>query len=452
MSSKLSGAAPSSPSTVEGAAPTDTPAEASAPVRAARGLSLASLKSGFQALEVRNYRLFWYGQLISLTGTWMQRTAQDWLVIQLTHSPFAVGFVTVCQFLPIMLLTLVGGVIIDRLPKLPLIIVTQTVLFIQAIVFTVLVASGAIQIWHIYILAAVQGLAAAFDNPARQAFVPEMVGRKYLVNAVALNSMIFNGARVLGPAVAGIIIARIGIAPALGLNAISFIPVIGCLFMMDRRALNPAPRVTTGRVSQRLNEGLRYSWNTPRIRIIMIIVAAIGTFGYNFSVVIPLVAGFILKTDAEGFGYLSAFLGIGSLVAAFVTAYNKRVTLRLLLLGSLAFSLLFGLLAFSTSFALTSLLLAALGFAGIIFTTSSNTLLQLSVPDELRGRVMSLFILLLAGTTPIGGLLIGTLSDRFGVSVALAVCATCCLLGVGVGYFYLWRANGSAGAPPATQV
>src|SRR4051812_35012768 len=209
MSTDLSGAAPSSTSTVEGATPTDTPAEQGEQVRVEPRLSLASLKAGFRALEVRNYRLFWYGQLISLTGTWMQRTAQDWLVIQLTHSPFAIGLVTVCQFLPIMLFTLVGGVVIDRLPKLPLIIATQVVLFVQAVVFTVLVATGTIQIWHVYILAAIQGLASALDNPARQAFVPELVGRKFLVNAVALNSMVFNAARILGPAIAGIIIAPI---------------------------------------------------------------------------------------------------------------------------------------------------------------------------------------------------------------------------------------------------
>jgi len=420
-------------------------AEVPQPARAEHRLSFASFKAGFQALEVRNYRLFWIGQLISLTGTWMQRTAQDWLVIQLTHSPFAVGLVTVCQFLPIMLLTLVGGVIIDRLPKLPLIIGTQVVLFLQALVFTLLVASGTIQIWHVYILAAVQGLASALDNPARQAFVPELVGRKYLVNAVALNSMVFNAARIIGPAVAGLIIAPIGIAAALGLNALSFIPVIGCLLIMDRKALTPSARVMTGRVGQRLWEGLRYAWDTPRVRTIMIIVAAIGTFGYNFSVVLPLVAGFVLNTDAKGFGYLSAFLGIGSLVAAVAMAYTKQVTLRRLVLGATAFSLLLGAVAFSTNYYVTALLLVALGFSGVQFTTVSNTLLQLSVPDDMRGRVMSLFILLIAGTTPIGGLLIGTLSDHFGVPLALGVCAFLCIVGVGVGFFYLWRVGDSTG-------
>src|SRR5690242_8252323 len=220
--------------------------------------SLGALTRGFSALEVRNYRLFWSGQLISLTGTWMQRTAQDWLVVQLTHSPFDLGLVTACQFLPVMLLSLVGGVIIDRLPKHSLIVATQTLLLVQATVFTVLVATGMIQIWHVFILAAVQGLAQAVDNPARQAFVPELVGREHMVNAVALNSMVFNSARIVGPAIAGALIGPIGVA-ALGLNAVSFIPVIGGLLLMDRRALDPAPRVATGHVGQRLAEGLRYA-------------------------------------------------------------------------------------------------------------------------------------------------------------------------------------------------
>ena len=391
---------------------------------------LGAFTRGFSALQVRNYRLFWIGQLISLTGTWAQRTAQDWLVIQLTHSPFDLGLVTACQFLPIMLLSLVGGVVIDRVPKHRLLLVTQTGLLLQATVFTALVASGAIQIWHVYILAAVQGLCNAIDNPARQAFVPELVGRRHLVNAVALNSMLFNGARIIGPAVAGLLIAGIGVAAALFLNAVSFIAVIGGLLLMDRAALNPAPRAATGPVGRRLLEGLRYVWRTPSILSIMLLMAAIGTFGYNFSVVLPLVAGFLLKTDATGFGGLSAFLGLGSLVAAVSTAYARRVTPGRLIAGALAFSLLLGALALSSQFALTAALLVGLGFAGIIFTTSANTLLQLAVPDELRGRVMSLYILLFAGTTPIGGLLIGSLSKMLGVAWAIGICAALCIAGV----------------------
>ena len=414
------------------------PPAAEAPGRPAR-FSLGAVTRGFSALAIRNYRLFWIGQLISLTGTWMQRTAQDWLVIQLTHSPFDLGLVTAFQFLPITLLSLVGGVIIDRWPKHRLLLITQSALLLQATIFTTLVATGMIQIWHVYILAAVQGLINAVDNPARQAFVPELVGRGGLVNAIALNSMLFNGARIVGPAVAGLLIANLGIPPALFLNAVSFLAVIGGLLLMDPRAFTSRPRAASGRVGQRLLEGLRYVRHTPPVLLIMLLMAAIGTFGYNFSVVLPLVAGFLLKTSAAGFGGLSAFLGLGSLVAAVTTAYARQVTSRRLIAGAATFSLLLGGVALSTHFVLTAGLLVALGFAGIIFTTTANTLLQLTVPDELRGRVMSLYILLFAGTTPIGGFLIGTLSSALGVSWALGICATLCLAGVAGALVYRQR-------------
>jgi MFS family permease len=414
------------------------PAAPEAPGRPAR-FSIGAITRGFSALAIRNYRLFWFGQLISLTGTWMQRTAQDWLVIQLTHSPFDLGLVTAFQFLPITLLTLVGGVFIDRWPKHRLLLITQIALLLQAAVFTVLVATGLIQIWHVYILAAVQGLVNAIGNPARQAFVPELVGRSRLVNAIALNSMLFNGARIVGPAVAGVLIANLGIPPALFLNAVSFLAVIGGLLLMDPRAFEIRPRAASGPVGRRLLEGLRYVRQTPDVLLIMLLMGAIGTFGYNFSVVLPLVAGFLLKTSAAGFGGLSAFLGLGSLVAALTTAYARQVTPRRLVAGAATFSLLLGGVAASTHFALTALLLVALGFAGIIFTTTANTLLQLTVPDDLRGRVLSLYILLFAGTTPIGGFLIGSLSSMFGVSWALGICAMLCLVGVAGALLYRQR-------------
>jgi MFS family permease len=392
--------------------------------------------SGFRALRIRNYRLFSISQLVSLAGSWMQTTAQAWLVLQLTQSPLALGIVTTLQFLPITLLALYGGVLADRLPKRQTIIVTQTVAMVQAFIFGLLVSTGAIQLWHIYLLAVIQGIISAIDNPVRQAFVVEMVGREDLVNAVALNSMIFNGARILGPAIAGIVIAKIGIAPTLYLNALSFIGVIVALFMMDTKALYTAPPSATGSVRKRLMEGLAYTWRTPRVLLIMIIIGAIGTFGYNFSIVLPLLARFVLNTDAGGFGALSSFLGIGSFIAAMTTAYTRNVTMRRLFIGSAAFSVLLGAVAISPDFGLSAVLLVALGFSGIIFATSSNTLLQLIVPDELRGRVMSLNILLFMGSTPIGGLLIGVLSKAIGVSATLLLCAVLCLAGVLFAVFY----------------
>jgi MFS family permease len=419
-------------------------AAAEASVPRTRGWRLAGLGRGFRALEVRNYRLFWIGQLISQTGSWMQRTAQDWLVLQLTRSPFALGLVTALQFLPVLLLSLVGGVITDRWPKHRLVIITQSAALLQAAVFATLVATGAIQLWHVYALALLQGIITAIDNPVRQAFVVELVGRENLINAVALNSMLFNGARIVGPALAGLMIASAsstlaGIALVLFANAISFVAVLVGLVMIDPARLWAAPPAPAGKMAQRLIEGLVYVWRTPAVMLIMIVVAAIGTFGYNFSVVLPLLSGFVLHTDAAGYGGLSAFLGFGSLIGALSTAYTRQVTLRRLIVGALVFSILLGAVAISTNFVLSGALLVTLGFAGILFSTSANTLLQLAVPDELRGRVLSLYMLLFAGSTPIGGLLIGSLSNVIGVAETLVICAGLCLLGVGGALVYRWR-------------
>jgi len=417
----------------------DQPRVAPAAVDAAQKQRRAlppGLTHGFRALRVRNYRLYWLGQLVSLTGTWMQTTAQAWLVLQLTSSPFAIGLVTALQFLPIMLLSLVGGVIADRVSKHRLIVTTQTAALFVAATFGALVWLGVIQLWHIYILALLQGLINAIDTPARQAFSVELVGREDVVNAVALNSMLFNAARIVGPAAAGLMIAWIGIAPVLFANAASFLAVIAGLLMMDQAAFFVKPARGEGSAGQRLREGLSYTWRTPDVLLIMIVVAAIGTFGYNFSVTLPLIAGFVLHTSAAGFGGLSAFLGIGSLAAAIFTAYARQVTIRRLLVASTVFSMLLGAVAVVPVFAFSAVLLVALGFAGVTFGTTANTLLQLTVPDQLRGRVMSLYFLLFAGSTPIGGLLIGTASDIAGVSAALLLCAALCLLGLGGALLY----------------
>jgi MFS family permease len=391
---------------------------------------------GFRALHNRNYRLFWSSQLISASGTWMQTTAQAWLVLKLTDSPFLLGLVTTLQFLPVTLLSLYGGVLADRLWKHRALLFTQSALMIQAVVFGTLVATDNIRLWHVYILAVWQGMITAVDNPTRQAFVVEMVGREDLSNAIALNSMAFNTARIMGPSLAGVIIDQIGIAPALILNAVSFVPVLGALLLMRLSELHIAPPSATGSTISQVKAGLSYAWHTPAVLSILIVVGAIGTFGYNFSIVLPLLAKYVLHTSATGFGSLGSFLGFGSLVSAIVTAYTVHMTMRRLLTGAGAFSVLFGALALSHLFLLSAALLVALGFAGIIFATASNTLLQLNSPDALRGRIMSVYVLLFMGSTPVGGFVIGTLSDALDVSTALFICATLCLTGVVVAVFY----------------
>jgi MFS family permease len=396
-----------------------------------------AITSGFRALYNRNYRLFWLAQLISLSGSWMQTTAQAWLVLQITGSPLSLGTVTTLQFLPVTLLALYGGVLADRLPKRKAIQVTQAAAMIQALVFGALVATGMIQLWHIYILAAIQGLISAVDNPTRQAFIVEMVGRDDLLNAVALNSTAFNAARIVGPSLAGVIIDQIDIAPTLILNAISFIPVLIALQRMDAAQLHVLPPTPQGSAGHRLKEGVSFAWHTPAILSVLIVVGFVGMFGYNFSLVLPLLARFVLDTSATGFGSLGSFLGLGSLISAVTVAYLGHATMRRLLIGAGSFSLVLAALALSRVFLLSAGLLALLGFAGIMFATSSNTLLQLASPDALRGRIMSVYVLLFMGSTPIGGFLIGALSDTIGVQAALMICAAMCLIGVmlAVGYY-----------------
>ena len=398
----------------------------------------------YASLRVRNYRLFWISQLISLTGTWMQVLAQSWLVLSLTHSPQALGIVTMLQFLPLTLLVLFAGVIADRVPKRRFLVFTQSAAMLQALVLGILVTAGVVHLWHIYILAALLGLNNSFDNPTRQAFVPEMVGRDLVPNAVALNSALFNAARVVGPAIAGITIATIGIDGTFFLNAASFLPVIGALLLMRTRELQPVSRAPAqADVLGQVREGLQFAFGSRRVLLIIILLAVIGTFGYNFTVALPLLAQFVLHVGSVGFGVMTSVLGIGSLAAALTMAYTHRATERQLLLGAGAFSLILILVGLSHWFVLSLFLLAVLGYAGITFTATANTRMQLSAPDHLRGRVMSLYVLLFVGTTPLGSFLLGQTADGLGVQTAIVLFGAISAIGVALGAIY-----GGCGKPP----
>src|SRR5207248_4939744 len=287
-----------------------------------------ALARTFRALRNPNYRLYWLGQLVSLTGTWMQRIAQSWLVLQLTHSPLALGTVTTVQFTPILLFSLFGGVLADRAPKRRLLVCTQTVMALQALAFAVLIASGQIRLFEVYILAAVLGVANALDNPTRQAFVVELVGKEDLPNAVALNSTLFNTSRIAGPAVGGVLIATIGLAGCFYLNALSFLAVIGGLLLMDPARFFAGRPSRRGNVARQIGEGLRYAVTTPDIALVVLLMGVLGTFGYNFTVVLPLLARDVLHSGAAGFGALTAAMGLGSLAAALGVAYHGRATRR----------------------------------------------------------------------------------------------------------------------------
>jgi MFS family permease len=398
-----------------------------------------SFKRTFVSFQNYNYRLYWSGQLLSRMGSWITNIAQAWLVLQLTNSSFALGLVTALQALPITFLALFGGVLADRFPKRRVLIVTQSVMAIESLVIGVLITTHHIHVWQIYILASVVGLATAFDNPTRQAFVSEMVGPENLPNAVALNSSLFNAARIVGPAVGGALIAAFTIDVSFYVDAVSFLAVIGGLILMRPAEFYDVPVPVRGHVFTRMREGIGYAVKTPAVLLPLILLSFIGTFGYNFTVILPLIAKYVLGTGALGFGSLTTAIGIGALTGALVIAYFNLPSERLLLFAGTAFTILLGLLAFSSRLSVTLGILLLLGFASITYTATTNTRIQISAPGELRGRVISLYILLNAGTTPIGALLIGTLASNFNVRLAIGVMTSLCAVGLLVSWLYYAR-------------
>lgn len=392
----------------------------------------------FRALRHRNYRLFFIGQSISLSGTWMQTVAQAWLVLELTDSKEALGTVVMLQFLPITLLVLLGGVIADRVPKRDFIVLTQSLAMLQSAALALLVWTGYVELWHVYILAAVLGLANAFDQPTRQAFIVEMVGKDDLINAVALNSGLFNAARLIGPAVGGVVISAFGVKVAFLINAVSFIPVITGLFLMDKSRLyssgdrGDAPLDALGE----LRVGLAYAFRTPAALLIVIIGFFIGMFGFNFIVVLPLVTRYILHRGSTELGFLNAALGLGALVSALLLAGRRTARRSTMFFGGALFAVLLAAVGLSQWFPVTLLALLMLGVVNTAFSATANTSLQLSTPDHLRGRVMGIWMLLFAGSTPVGGYLTGFISQRLGVATAVEFNALMCGLGVTLAFFY----------------
>ncbi len=374
----------------------------------------------FRALRHRNFRLFWYGQLISLIGTWMQSAAQWWLVHRLTHEPIWLGIVGTATFLPVFLFTFLGGVVADRVPKRRLLVATQTASMCLAIGLSILTFTGAVRVGWIIAFAFVLGTVNAFDMPARQAFVIEMVGAEDLLNAVALNSSIFNAARVLGPALAGIVIAGTGEATCFLLNGISFLPVIGGLLMM--RLPGWIPR-TPRPVLHELSEGFRYVRATVRVRAILQAVAISSVFGMSFTIMLPIFADKILGTGARGYGFLMGAVGVGAVVTALRLAgrQSTRGSGRLVAAGMSVFAI--SLIAFSMSrnFLLSAGLLLVAGGGMITQLATTNTYLQTTTPRELRGRVLSIYSFVLVGLAPIGSFLVGWIAQHIGAPWAVRI-------------------------------
>lgn len=380
-----------------------------------------ALPAGLRALGHRDFRLFWCGQLVSLIGTWMQSVGQAWLVLELTNSPFRLGLIGALQFGPILLFSFLSGAISDRVRKRRLLLGTQTALMLQAFTLAVLVWSGHVQFWHVAVLAALYGLATTLDMPSRQAYIAHLVPRGDLMNAIALNSAVFNGARVVGPAVAGLLVARYGTAAAFVMNGASFIAVIAALAAI-RTEGTPSPRSGIG-LRAEIAEGVRYAAGTPRVALVMALLMVVGLFVVNMNVLVPLIAREVLHEGAHGFGLLMASLGLGAVTGALAVAVLSvgRPLLGMVVGPALAAAGLLLLLSTARHFGTTAAVLVALGFAQIVFMTTCNTTVQIAVPDELRGRVMGLYSLVFAGMTPIGALIMGTVAEHWGVSRACAV-------------------------------
>jgi MFS family permease len=381
----------------------------------------------FRSLRVRNYRLYASGQLISLTGTWMQRVAQDWLVLELTNSGTALGLVTALQFAPSLVFGMWGGILADRSDKRKLLFVTQSGIALTALLLGLLDVTGVVAYWHVLVLATVLGVITSVDMPTRQSFVVEMVGKDELTNAVAINSTTFNAGRILGPALAGVMITAVGTGWAFIANAASSIAVLGALVAMRPAELFPARPVA--RAKGQLREGLRYVRGRPDLRLTMVLMFAVGTFGLNFQITSALLAKQVFHRGASGYGVLSTSLAIGACVGAVLaTRRTKRPTTHFLLVTATAFSAAEIVSGMLPTFWLSAALLIPTGLAMLSVTTAANSHVQLGVEPTMRGRVMALYLICFMGGTPLGAPIVGWLAGVAGPRWGLIGGGLVCLI------------------------
>jgi len=394
----------------------------------------------FSSLSIYNYRVFAAGALISNTGTWMGRVAQDWLVLtQLAPgSSVALGIVTGLQFAPLALFAPIGGMITDRFPKRRILFVTQSALALTSLLTGVLVVTGAVQLWHIYLLAFVQGVAVALDNPARQTFVSEMVPHESLSNAVGLNSASFNGARLIGPGVAGLVIAAFDTGPAFFLNTLSFVAVLFALVRMRPGELNITP---SQRGKGQIRQGIRYVRGRPDIVLIMALVFVLGTFGMNFQMTTALMATAVFHKGAGAYGLLGSIMAVGSLSAALLSARRPNPRMRVLLVAFAAFSVASAAAALAPSYVWFAVLLIPVGLTALTVITTAMAMIQLSVAPAMRGRVMALYLAVFMGGTPLGSPLIGWIGLAWGPRWTILVGSVATGLAVLAAMLYLVRSE-----------
>jgi MFS family permease len=407
--------------------------------------------TALRALQHRDFRRFWLGQVVSLVGRWMQSVAQSWLVLELTGSPLKLGIVNSLQFAPLLFLALPAGVVVDRFPKRWLLVISQAGLMVPALVLAALSWTGHVQFWHVAVLAGVMGLANALDMPTRQSMMVELVGRDDLMNAIALNSGVFNAARIVGPALGGVLIARYGVALAFVVNGVTYLPVIAALLAM--RPAGPVRASRRGRLGAEIADGLRYARRTPLIALVLGLVCAISVFTVNHNVTVPLLARDVLGEEVRGFGFLMAAVGVGAVAGAVLLAQfgRGRPPVGGLIGGGLALSA--GILGLSAvrEFWLAAGVLFVVGLVQILLLSSCNTTLQVTVPDELRGRVMSLYTFVFAGVSPFGAFFIGSIAEALGPPAAFAAgggLGLVCVLALGLRWA---RREADTGPVPAER-
>jgi MFS family permease len=373
----------------------------------------------FSSLKIRNYRLFFLGQVVSNTGTWMQRIAQDWLVLSLTGSATAVGVTTALQFLPMLLFGLYGGVLVDRLPKRRTLLFTQSAMAVTGLALAFLTLTGHVRVWHVYLAALLVGFATVVDNPARQSFVSEMVGPGQLQNAVSLNSANFQSARLVGPAVAGLMITGVGTGWAFLCNGLSFVAPIAGLLLMRARELHVVERAPRGK--GQLREGLRYVAGRPELTWTIALVGFIGTFGFNFPVYLSAFADDVFHAGAGSYSLFNTLMAVGSLAGALLAARRGTARMRVLIAAAVTFGAVEIVAALAPSLWLFALLMAPIGMFGMTVNVTANTSVQMATDPAMRGRVMALYMMVFMGGSPIGAPIAGWITDAYGVRAGLAV-------------------------------
>ncbi len=393
----------------------------------------------FRALHNYNYRLYFFSQIVSMSGTWMQSVAQNWLVLSLTSSPLALGITVGLQFGPVLLFGAWGGTLADRVDKRKLLVFAQAAPALLALVLGTLVATDVVTVWMIWVLAGLTGIATAIGIPALQSFLYEMVGPDDLANAVGLNSVVINTSRIIGPAVGAVLIARVGVAPCFFINAASFAAVIVALLLMRPAELRRSKPVARKR--GQVLEGFKYAWRTPALRVPLIMLAVISTLAYNYSVVLPLLTKSVFDRGGGAYGVLSAAMGVGALAGALLMASRARPSRRLLVGGAFAFGAVTIGLALVPGYFAGLALLVLIGGSGVLFISTTNALLQLNAVDAMRGRVMALWSIVFLGSTPIGGPITGLLARGLGVRWAIAIGGVAVLVTAAVGLLALRRSR-----------